>query len=131
MEPMVANPEKLFEALVAVAEQLAKEDIHELRSELRALRATTNSDGMAELIEALREFVSMFELVFDGDWEMTRACVENPEYLISKEGTFITPLVDDESNNWWNRGSLLAAYRNLLSCMEKCGIQRSVPWSDE
>ena len=75
---MVANPEKLFEALVAVAEQLAKEDIHELRSELRAIRATTNSDGMAELIEALREFVSMFELVFDGDWEMTRACVENP-----------------------------------------------------
>ena len=127
MEPMAANSEKLFEALVAIAEQLAKEDIHELRSELQAIRATTNSDGMAELIKALREFVSMFELVFDGDWEMTRDCMENPEYLIAKEGTFITPLVDDESNNWWNRGSLLAAYRNLLSCMEKCGIQRRVP----
>ena len=99
-----------------------KEDIHELRAELRAVHATANRD---ELLVALRDFVSRFELVFDRDWEMTLCCLQDPEHLIAEEGTFIEPLVKDEGNNWGNRGSLLAAYRHLVTCMEGCNIQRS------
>ena len=73
-------------------------------------------------------FVSMFELVFDLDWSMTQVCIENSEYLIDDKGTFLQPLVDDESNNWANRGALLETYRHLLQCMKNCGIQRERSW---
>ncbi len=101
-------------------------EVHEklavlLRPEFPA-RATENREEMVELHDALNFFVSMFELVFDTDWDTTQANLKDPEYLIAEGGTFIQPLVDDEGSNWGNRGSLLAAYRALLSCMDKCGV---------
>jgi hypothetical protein len=66
-----------------------------------------------ELADAVADFLGMFELVFDGDWEVTRACIRDPQFLISGGGTFIHPDVEDESNNWANRGALLASYRRL------------------
>ena len=86
--------------------------------------ATGNNEKMAELVSALDGFVSSFELVFDQDWDMTRSCLQNPEHLIDQRGTFIQPLVSDEGNNWANRGTLLAEYRELLECMEKYGVER-------
>ncbi len=65
------------------------------------------------LVDAIADFLWYFELVFDNDWEMTRTCIQKPEFYFSDRGTFIRPGVEDESNNWGNRGSLLASYRRL------------------
>lgn len=67
-------------------------------------------------IEAeLRDFLEHFEWVFHNDWEMSRACLrdDNFKFYIEENGTFLNPQVDDESNNWANRGALLASYRRL------------------
>ena len=116
------------------ATQVPSHVVSEVREKLAVLlrqgpedSTVANTRDLAELISALGSFVSMFELVFDGDWLMTKEALENPQHLIAEGGTFIQPLVDDESNNWGNRGSLLAAYRELLSCMEKCGVPRRTP----
>lgn len=106
--------------------QATSQVVCEVRAKLAVLlrqeapdRTTVNAGEMSELLRALELFVRMFELVFDNDWSMTQAALENPEHLIAEGGTFIRPLVDDEGNNWANRGSLLAAYRDLLACMAK------------
>lgn len=68
-----------------------------------------------ELLIALRRFLDSFELVFgETDWPVTLANLQDDaRYLIHQNGTFLEPGVDDESNNWANRGSLLSAYRRL------------------
>ena len=86
------------------------------------IRFTEDMDG---LLDSLRHFVALFELVFDLDWEMTQACIRDSEHMISEDGTFIHPMVDDESNNWWNRGAILASYRDLVERMEALGIDRT------
>lgn len=65
-----------------------------------------------EVMKAYENFLSAFENVFHYDWEMTKGCISDPCF-ISEQGTFISPGCDDESNNWANRGSLLATYRQL------------------
>ena len=103
--------------------------VSEIREKLAALllhdipdRVPVESGKTVELFRALSEFVTMFELVFDLDWDVTQATLEEPEHFIAKGGTFIRPLVRDEGNNWMNRGSLLEAYRALLRSMEKRGV---------
>lgn len=92
------------------------------------LPESTQSIRRADLIKAADAFAGMFELVFDYDWPTTQANLANPAGLIDERGTFIQPLVEDESNDWANRGALLGAYRELLRCMEDCGIQREELW---
>lgn len=74
-----------------------------------------------ELLDAVADFVEHFELVFDADWEVTQANIRNSEFLISDRGTFIEPGVEDEGNNWGNRGSLLDSYRHLRALLEDLG----------
>ena len=88
----------------------------------------STEEDLQRLQEALSDFVGSFELVFDNDWEFTCLALQNPEHLIDHNGTFLNPRVDDESNNWGNRGSLLSSYRHLLSAMEQCGISVERPW---
>jgi len=73
------------------------------------------SKEQKELLDAVSSFVSSFELVFDIDWELTQSIIADPKHFI--EGTFIHPNVEDESNNWWNRGSLLGSYRHLKALL--------------
>ena len=80
----------------------------------------------------LREFLESFEEVFDRDWDYTKEMLgisdedeteEQKEalqkvgletiYVISPDGTFINPKVDDEIEDWGNRGKLLETYRKL------------------
>ena len=106
--------------------------VNEVREKLAVIlmqdvreRATADTEGMVELLSAVNSFVDRFELVFNFDWTTTQANLEDPRHFIDDGGTFVQPLVDDESSNWGNRGSLLAAYRELRSCMEKCGVRQS------
>lgn len=94
---------------------------------LEEARGASKAEGpndLAGLISAVSEFLSMFELVFDQDWEFSRMNLEdeNRDLYIRPGATFIAPGVGDESNNWANRGSLLSAYRALLSKLEEEGI---------
>jgi len=73
------------------------------------------------LLDAVADFVEHFELVFDADWEVTRANIRNSEFLISDRGTFVEPGVEDEGNNWGNRGSLLDSYRYLRALLDNLG----------
>lgn len=69
-----------------------------------------------------------FELVFDHDWAFTnpKLSVENQTSFISKDGTFLSPKVQDESNNWGNRGSLLRSYRDLVEAMKEREIYSEI-----
>jgi hypothetical protein len=70
-----------------------------------------------KLEKALSRFVDYFELVFDQDWDHTKACLQNPDTYIDPAGTFVNPLEDDEANNWGNRKALLEAYRDVVELM--------------
>ncbi len=87
------------------------------------------SDGVREFEEAVATFVQSFELVFDTDWEKTKACLSDP-HLLPKEGTFIYPTVEDDSKGWWNRGSLLTSYHRLIEIMEKHNIPHGLGRSE-
>ena len=83
-----------------------------------------------ELKVAVVNFVKAFETVFDVDWtyskEMLGIVDETAEqiqyskesglesiHIISPDGTFLNPMVEDEIEDWGSRGGLLAAYRKL------------------
>ena len=115
------------------AVRAAPQTVAEVQGRLGALMfpglpGSTTSRNMASLLQAIDEFASMFELVFDNDWPTTRTNMEEAAHLIDRQGTFLRPLVEDEDNNWANRGALLGAYRHLLQCMNDCGIQRKPLW---
>ncbi|MFN9952723.1 MAG: hypothetical protein ACK55I_06460 [bacterium] len=76
------------------------------------------------MITGLQEFTSCYELVFRDDWEFTKQNLsdEEIEYFISDSGNFLNPDCGDESNNWANRGYLLASYRKLVETMKENGV---------
>lgn len=77
-----------------------------------------------EFKKLLTDFISNFELVFDEDWEFSKGCLRDDfqKNFVAPDGTFLNPGVDDESNNWANRGQLLHTYRNLIAEMQKQGM---------
>lgn len=77
-----------------------------------------------EFLNKAKNLVTLFELVLDQDWEMTKSCL-NDELFLSKDGTFLNPKVEDESNNWANRGSLLASYREFKEILDKYDMDDS------
>jgi len=69
--------------------------------------------------EELQDFLEHFESVFQNDWYVSKGCLQDADNIyISENGTFLNPQVDDESNNWANRGALLASYRRLKTALE-------------
>ena len=87
------------------------------------------SENMHELEEAISSFLTSFEIVFDNDWDMTKNCITDTCF-IEDNATFLQPGVSDESNNWWNRGSLLSSYRHLAKVLEKNNIPHSVAFDE-
>jgi nitrogenase molybdenum-iron protein alpha/beta subunit len=80
--------------------------------------------------KVVKEFLDAFEEVFDRDWAHTKSMLgiraETEEQkkaaaklgletipIVAEDGTFVHPKVDDEVEDWGNRGRLLAAYRAL------------------
>jgi hypothetical protein len=56
-------------------------------------------------------------LLFENDWWMTRESIPG----IADDATFLNPKVEDESNNWANRGHFLAAYREARDLLKARG----------
>lgn len=78
----------------------------------------------ADLERALGALVEYMALVFDHDWDMTVSQLgARPDArVIAPRATFLNPLVEDESNNWANRGALLGAYRAAVAAIRARGI---------
>lgn len=77
---------------------------------------------MRDFIQAALDFVEAFETVFDEDWDHTRVSLgaDTAEMgFIAPTGTFLKPGVEDESNNWGNRGYLLSMYRRLAALIDQ------------
>ena len=100
-----------------------------LADDLESLLAELLARESVEFQGALIDFLDCFWAVFDHDWFFTKSilCSDEIGWYISDGGTFINPMVEDESNNWGNRGGLLARYRLLLSVMENLGIPTVPP----
>ena len=85
-------------------------------------KRSNTGEALREVVESIGEFTRSFELVFDNDWDFTLTMLRlDPHELgfyITPDGTFLNPGVQDESNNWANRGALLYAYRGLLRALE-------------
>ncbi len=61
----------------------------------------------------VNNFIELFTLVFGNDWDFTKSAIDSESFILER-GDFIDPRVEDESNNWANRGALLHAYRKLV-----------------
>lgn len=76
------------------------------------------------------EFLEIFEEVFHNDWEYTKSMLgiedESLEQslnakdlglqtidILSRDGTFLNPNIEDETENWGNRAKLLHKFREL------------------
>lgn len=70
--------------------------------------------------DAMRELLFCIELLFENDWEFTQINISHPETFIIEGATFLNPGVDDESNNWGNRGAFLKAYRDAKEAFALC-----------
>ncbi len=85
---------------------------------------------------SIQNFIKAFEEVFDKDWEYSKRMMgiygqsEDQKMLdkklgleiidiISEEGTFLNPMVDDEIDDWGNRGNLLQQYRILKKILKE------------
>jgi len=77
-----------------------------------------------EVKDTIIKFVAAFEQVFDKDWAYTKQNLgiwdrptdlddEESIPIISNNGTFLNPKVDDENENWGYRAILLDQYRTL------------------
>jgi len=65
-----------------------------------------------KLIDRVENFLDMFEVVFDNDWDHTKMRIDDPNF-IRHDGSFLSPGVDDIGNNWANRESLIDSYNGL------------------
>ena len=90
----------------------------------------------SNLNNSIVKFLDLFEEVFDRDWEYSKAMMgirdETEEQkrtaremglesieIISSDGTFINPKVEDEIEDWGNRGALLRECRKLKEILNK------------
>ena len=79
--------------------------------------------------EVLHDFLDHFYLLFHQDWEFARDLCADPWY-VAPTGTFLNPGVDDESNNWANRGAFLAAWRRLTAHVEWTPRSMQLRWEE-
>ena len=81
-----------------------------------------------KLERRLLDFLNSFVGVFDHDWDFSKNLLFDPEWakiFIDDACTFLNPGVDDESNNWANRGALLATYRRLTEALREIGYHHA------
>lgn len=101
------GPGNLTEAVYLCAEHLAD------------ISKSLKMPDPESLLPLIANFMDCFETVFSNDWECTKANLRDDwiDMAIAPSGDFIHPDVDDESNNWANRGCLLRAYRALRDAL--------------
>lgn len=112
--------------------ELLEEMLGLTRNILKTDRLKLKGDKSNQFNLLISNFLTSFHAVFEDDWDHTIQSLD-PEWLnhyISPGATFINPNVADEQNNWGNRGSLLASYRELVSFILDNGLEIPIkhPW---
>lgn len=82
-----------------------------------------NKYNQEQFEELVTKFMFYMDLVFHSDWEHSKGCLDNMNWFISEEGSFLYPKVQNEESNWENRGNLLKAYRELDNFLQKHDIR--------
>lgn len=82
-----------------------------------------NKYNQEQFEELVTKFMFYMDLVFHSDWEHSKGCLENMNWFISEEGSFLYPKVQNEESNWENRGKLLKTYRELDKFLQKHDIR--------
>lgn len=103
-------------------EELLNEILVLNRTIISSLKNNSEPNNI-EFMKLLRNFISSYWGTFDADWDFTINCLENIRSYVGINGTFIQPNVDDESNNWGNRGPLLDSFRELVKYCENNNIE--------
>ena len=68
-----------------------------------------------ELKSKVEDFLKAFEEVFEHDWDYTSEMIGD-----ENEGcTFLNPGIEDETEDWGNRGILLQKYRHLVKFLRE------------
>jgi hypothetical protein len=92
------------------------------------------NDMENKLRDSIEKFLRAFETVFDEDWTYTKemlGIMEETEeqaknskdfgletiHIISPDGTFLNPKIEDEIEDWGSRGELLDQYRKLKALL--------------
>ncbi len=137
---------KLEEMVNPILEEKELENIDSIRSDRSILeevldlsRLLTRSHGkepksdvQKKLYGLISSFLASFSLVFDHDWYHTKGCLETDiiDCYIAEGSTFINPSIEDEHNNWSNRGALLESYRELKDFISQneIDIQTQAYW---
>ncbi len=90
-----------------------------------------------ELKIRLQNFIFCCELVFDLDWDYTKNLILDEDF-IDDNGTFLNPFPGEhytggKGDNWGNRSSFLAAYRELKAFAISEGIYNpdEEPWEED
>ncbi|MFP2996247.1 hypothetical protein ABN763_10055 [Spongiivirga sp. MCCC 1A20706] len=93
------------------------------------------------LQNTVEQFLILFEEVFDKDWEYSKYMMGVPEDtedqkasakemgldsidIISDNGTFLNPKVENETEDWGNRGALLEKYRELKYLLNQYSLKK-------
>jgi hypothetical protein len=86
-------------------------------------RRRTNRFEATGVKDAAHDLLAAIEAVFHFDWDFTKHALgigdKDAGSYVAPGATFLEPHVHDESNNWGNRGSLLAAVRRLRGAIER------------
>lgn len=112
--------------------ELLEEVLGLTRNILKTDKLKLKDDESQQFNSLISNFLVSFYAVFEDDWEHTIQSLD-PEWLkhyVTPGSTFINPNVADEQNNWGNRGSLLASYRELVSFISDNGLEIPIkqPW---
>lgn len=84
---------------------------------------------MDDTEEVLQTFLDLLYLLFHDDWDYARDLCADPLF-IDPAGTFLDPRVDDDSNNWANRGAFLEAWRRLTAHVEWTPRSMHLRWEE-
>ena len=112
--------------------ELLEEVLGLTRNILKTDKLKLKEDESQQFNSLISNFLTSFHAVFEDDWDHTIQSLD-PEWLkhyVTPGSTFINPNVADEQNNWGNRGSLLASYRELVSFILDNGLEIPIkhPW---
>jgi len=80
--------------------------------------------------DALEDLVQHIESVFHQDWAHTLSCFKEIEWWVAPDETFLATrkTIEQDGNNWGNRGSLLASYCRAVQVLGKSPAKLSDSW---
>jgi len=108
------NDRELLEEMLALIRLTARNTIQTNKTRPK------NKYDLNVFEKLVNDFITSTIGVFDWDWDHTKSCLSADvvDFFVSPKGTFLSPNVSDEDNDWGNRSGYLESYRRLKFFME-------------